>query len=455
MIKVASVIVNMVPYHHARWEAFAAICSGETHLVELTDRDDFKVLEFSRDSAYRRHTLFPGQSGGEAPEGMMFAAMAKLMEKIRPDVLCVSGWGLPVSLAAMAWAAPRGIPIVMLSESNEFDETRIAWKEFVKRRLVSLCYAGVGGGGAQADYLVRLGLPKERVFTGYDVVDNEYFEKKTDQIRNSGFRFQLSGLAASNPYFFACARFGKKKNIPGLVRAYAQYRAKMKSEPSGWEAARKTTEGSPERAPQSAGADGVKSEELQVNEVVSRGSRVEGIDSVFSLQSSAFDLVIAGDGELRAEIEAAIRDLGLIEHVHLVGAKGYHELPRYYANAAAFIHASTTEQWGLVVNEAMASGLPVLVSNRCGCVLDLVKEGENGWTFDPHDQEQMADLMLKMSSDEEARKRMGKRSQEIISEWGPSRFAAGVQSSTAAALAAPRKKAGILDRMILCGLARK
>jgi 1,2-diacylglycerol 3-alpha-glucosyltransferase len=53
--------------------------------------------------------------------------------------------------------------------------------------------------------------------------------------------------------------------------------------------------------------------------------------------------------------------------------------------ASAFIQASTTEQWGLVVNEAMASGLPVLVSERCGCAPDLVKNGVNGYTFDPYD----------------------------------------------------------------------
>jgi glycosyltransferase involved in cell wall biosynthesis len=47
------------------------------------------------------------------------------------------------------------------------------------------------------------------------------------------------------------------------------------------------------------------------------------------------------------------------------------------------VHASTTEQWGLVVNEAMAAGLPVLVSDRCGCAPDLVEVGVNGFTFDP------------------------------------------------------------------------
>ena len=103
----------------------------------------------------------------------------------------------------------------------------------------------------------------------------------------------------------------------------------------------------------------------------------------------------------------------------------------------------------------MASSLPVLVSNRCGCAADLVREGENGWTFDPTNEEQIADLMLRIASDETRRKSMGLKSREIIAEWGPDRFASGVKSAVEAALAAPRKKAGLLDRLILKVLTSK
>jgi len=143
------------------------------------------------------------------------------------------------------------------------------------------------------------------------------------------------------------------------------------------------------------------------------------------------------------------------DHVRLVGGKGYGELPAFYAHASAFIHASTTEQWGLVVNEAMAAGLPVLVSNRCGCAADLVKDGENGSTFDPTNEEQMADLMLRISSDEERRKEMGRKSREIIANWGPARFASGLSSAIEAALSAPKKKTGLIDRVILWAITQR
>jgi len=392
MHRVAAIIVNLVPYHHARWNACAVAGVAETHLVELTDRDEFKVLEFSSEASFARHTLFPKGKGdhGPAESEELAGTMSKTLDSIRPDVVCVSGWGLSVSLAAMKWAAARSVPIVMLSESNEFDESRSAIKEFIKRRLVGLCSAGLAGGSPQADYLVKLGLPRERVFKGYDVVDNRFFTEEARMYRDGSSELGET----KRPYFLACARFGKKKNLPGLIRAFARYRQLAKS-------------------------------------------------------ATLFDLLIAGDGEERAEIERTIQEYGASDYVHLIGAKGYTDLPAYYAHAGAFIHASTTEQWGLVVNEAMASGLPVLVSNRCGCAADLVKEGENGWTFDPTDEEKMVELMLKISGDETRRREMGIRSREIIAEWGPDRFASGVKAAVESALVAPRKKACLIDRLIL------
>ena len=94
--------------------------------------------------------------------------------------------------------------------------------------------------------------------------------------------------------------------------------------------------------------------------------------------------------------------------VILAGFKQYDELPAYYGLASAFVHASTTEQWGLVVNEAMASGLPVLVSDRCGCAPDLVEDGVNGFTFDPYDVEALAGLMQRVAAmTDERRQAMG------------------------------------------------
>ena len=77
-------------------------------------------------------------------------------------------------------------------------------------------------------------------------------------------------------------------------------------------------------------------------------------------RGQSWSLVLLGDGPLKPEIKKMVAHLNLESCVHLPGFKQYHELPAYFGLAGAFVHASTTQQWGLVVNEAMAASLPVL-----------------------------------------------------------------------------------------------
>jgi len=142
--------------------------------------------------------------------------------------------------------------------------------------------------------------------------------------------------------------------------------------------------------------------------------------------------------------------------VLLPGFKQYPDLPAYYGLANAFIHASTKEPWGLVVNEAMASGLPVLVSNRCGCAADLVQEGVNGFTFDPYNVEQLAQFMFQISAFQPFRlSAFGDASRKIISNWGPDRFAAGLKRAAECALKVGPMRATLLQRALLAALLRR
>lgn len=136
-------------------------------------------------------------------------------------------------------------------------------------------------------------------------------------------------------------------------------------------------------------------------------------------KDSAWDLVICGEGPLRHTLTADINHFGLQNHVHLKGFLQLFELLPLYTSASCFIHASSQEQWGLVVNEAMASGLPVLVSRTCGCYPELVREGINGFGFDPTDRSELADLMFQMSSGRLELMEMGEQSLNIIKGFTP------------------------------------
>jgi glycosyltransferase involved in cell wall biosynthesis len=196
-------------------------------------------------------------------------------------------------------------------------------------------------------------------------------------------------------YFLASARFIEKKNLSSLIEAYAQYRRRS---------------------------------EIAVK--------------------VPWDLVVLGDGPLRATLNSQLSTLNLNEHVHLPGFKPYDELPVYYALASAFVHASTTEQWGLVVNEAIASGLPVIVSDRCGCVPEVINS--NGFTFNPTSENELTARLLEMASlSDEERKRLGDNSYRIAANFAPERFGEGLERAASVAMGIPQKRFGVMDRALL------
>ena len=95
----------------------------------------------------------------------------------------------------------------------------------------------------------------------------------------------------------------------------------------------------------------------------------------------------------------------------------------YYGLASCLVLPSISETWGLVVNEAMAAGLPVLVSQRCGCVPELVQDGVNGYVCDPLDTEGMARLLGVMSSETADAGKMGEVSRQIVALYTPETWA--------------------------------
>ncbi|HTA16198.1 MAG TPA: glycosyltransferase, partial [bacterium] len=168
-----------------------------------------------------------------------------------------------------------------------------------------------------------------------------------------------------------------------------------------------------------------------------------------------WSLVMLGDGPGRARLEKMVDGLALRNFVGMPGFKQYNDLPVYYGLANALALPSTSEQWGLVVNEAMAAGLPVLVSRPCGCSEDLVKDGENGFLLDPLDTDQMAAVLARTSQAKKKLTGMGAKSLEIIGRWGPRAFAQGLSRAVEAARSAPGPSFGPVDRMIVGAVMRQ
>jgi glycosyltransferase involved in cell wall biosynthesis len=398
---VAVVFHHIGPYHHARLNAAADRLAVTGIEWSSKGYDSWGAADVP--ACYQKISLFSEATERYPAKAQLRRTFWSALEQANPDVVAVNGWNNFGSLVATDCCVRRGIPIVVMSESARQDEPRTWWKEMIKRRIVALYSAALVGGQRHVEYLVELGMPQDRSFTGYDVVDNDYFARRTLEIRNSHLRRGYGGQAASeirkqyglpDNYFLASARFVEKKNLPMLIRAYAAYR--QKSEASG---------------------------------------------------NPPWDVVLLGDGPMREALKSQLSTLNLHRHVRLPGFKQYDELPVYYALAKAFVHASTTEQWGLVVNEAIASGLPVIVSSRCGCVPELVQD--NGFTFEPTDEHELGSRLLQMASlSDDERRRLGDASYRVAANVAPERFGEGLQQGAQLALSDSRKTA-LLSRMLV------
>jgi glycosyltransferase involved in cell wall biosynthesis len=262
-----------------------------------------------------------------------------------------------------------------MTDNRAQDHPRSRIVERVKSVYLSAFDGILTSGSDSKDYLELLGVPQSKIQLGYDCVDNDNIATLVAYHRAS----QGASRTAGN--FVCIARLISRKNIPGIIVAYHSYLRQL-----------------PDSSP-------------------------------------PIELVVCGDGPERRRLEDLIHRLGLGTLVSLVGEiQGVEALAEQLANCRALILASTRDEpWGLVVNEALAAGCPVVVSKQCGCARDLVEHGGNGFEFDGEDSEELARHMLWLHANSDLLETMGTRSREIVGAFTTSRFAASVSSLAMAA----------------------
>ena len=137
-------------------------------------------------------------------------------------------------------------------------------------------------------------------------------------------------------------------------------------------------------------------------------------------------VVFLGHGELREQLEAFAREHEL--NVKFAGFVNQADLPKHYAMCDVFVLPSTYEPRGAVINEAMACGLPVVVTDRCGSLGDIVQENDNAFVYPAEDADALASLLDRLM-DDTLRARMADRSREIIATWDYTRGVEGVKEA--------------------------
>ena len=375
------------PYHWARLRATHALFAergGRVSAIETAGRDRYAWAPEEATAAFHSRTLFPSSVFESLEPAAVRAAVDATLDELDPDAVAITSYSFPDARACLAWCRRRRRTAILMFDSRAEDAARTAWRETIKRHIVAGYDAALVAGKPQRRYLEQLGFPPAFIFQTVDAVDNAYFAEGADAVRASpSDAATLPGLADERPYFLAVVRLLPFKNVDGLVRAYAHYHAAAEA---------------------------------------------------------PWRLVIAGDGPQRENLETLAASLGVAPDTTFAGFQQSQSLPAYYGLAGAFVHASHRDQWGLVVNEAQATGLPVLVSRQSGCAEDLVVEGETGFTFDAADEPALARLMAHVASAAVDRDALGRAGKARIAGWSLERFAEGMwDAATAGAARSDRR----------------
>ncbi len=287
-------------------------------------------------------------------------AIAMLWRILRGDYAAahLAGWAHWLVRLSILACRFRGVPFAVESDTPLRNGHR-DWREKLKSLLYPvwmrwITYA-IPGGTRQAEYFRHYGVPEEKILISHMTVDTAILQA-TETPSRCDFR-KLHGIPEDQVVLLFVGRLVEQKAIDTLLAAF----------------------------------------ELSAS------------------RNETLGLAIVGDGPERGLVEAAARRFP--GRLWFPGREDQQGVVSWMRSSDVFVLPSRREPWGLVVNEAMVCGLPVIVSDACGCVDDLVTDGQNGQIFPVDEPAMLAEIMLKLVLSEDRRIKMGNSSLDRIQAW--------------------------------------
>ena len=368
--KLVIVTEIIAPYRIPVFNALARRREIDLHVMFLSENDaSLRQWPVYKDEITFQYEVLPSwrQRFGRY-HVLLNRGVLSALNKVRPDVVLCGGYNYLASWESAGWARVHRIPLLLWSESTALDRRqRHRVVEFMKKRFLSLCQAFVVPGKSAFQYLQDLGIPDERIFTAPNAVDIQLFATLAEAANRAPLQVRAR-LSLPLRYFVYVGRLVRAKGVFELVEAYARLDDEIRAK---------------------------------------------------------IGLVFVGDGADRSELIKRASQI-TPEKIRFPGFVQREGLAEFYALADALIFPTHSDTWGLVVNEAMSCGLPVIVTRVAGCAADLVKDGWNGFVVPPRDPSQLAAPMAHLAGDSGLRVEMGSRSRERVEAYSPAAWAEGL-----------------------------
>lgn len=393
---------NYGPYHFARLTALRKLCAERGHEVvglELADKSSTYAWRREGPGEQGIHTLFPGGVAENVSAWAIRREAKRYLASAHCDVIFTpSYWPLYSVLVAKA-AKSLGMRVVMMNDSHRETGRNSLPLFALKQRISALYDAAFVGGTVHRKFHQELGFRADAIFDGYDAVDNDYFGVRADEVRGDAAQWRQR-LGLPKRFILNIGRFVAKKNLPVLIKAFALARHK------GW----------------LNGCDLVLVGSGPNKKEILQAAKQEELEVIEAPPGGVISPSLSGEEVVRFYPFAQIEDV-----------------PAYYALAECFVLPSVQEEWGLVVNEAMASGCAVGVSRAVGCAPDLVIHGRTSFGFDPRDPEELAGGLKLICQYRALARQFGANAREHIAGWSCARFAANALGAASVALATSRR----------------
>jgi glycosyltransferase involved in cell wall biosynthesis len=277
----------------------------------------------------------------------------------RPDALVIHGYSHFTELEMVVASRLLGIPVLIRGDSNLLFKRPphiMAAKRLMLSPLLATLAGALSSGRLNAQYYAHYGIPPERIFHAPFTVDNAFFREREGDARAAAasIRSEL-GIHESDTVAVFAAKLLGHKGCDDLIRAFG---------------ARPRTHA---------------------------------------------HLVIVGDGPAKDEYVALAQRIAP-GRIHFLGFFNQQRMPAAYAIGDVFVLPSHYEPWGLAINEAMSLGLPIIASDQCGAVPDLVLP-DNGWVFPARNVDALAGILDAAFGDREGLARKAAASRKHITTW--------------------------------------
>ena len=297
------------------------------------------------------------------PFGLINIGIIREIILNRPDVVVLMSWMNPTWWMALASCVLSKTPFFYMTDANvQIERYRSKRKRQIKqiflgKTLFKLCSGFLCAGSANRHLYRLYGVPERKLFRfAYSWGYDSLRERSTALMPlRSRIRAEL-GIPEASLVVLFCGRLSREKNLKHLIEAYHQLDVEHKS------------------------------------------------------------LIFVGDGNLKHSLQDYVDELG-VGSVYFFGFQNRNEIPKYYAISDILVLPSVRETWGIVVNEAMCFGLPVIVSDQVGAGMDLVSHGRNGYRVPTHGNGLFLSIQKIADLSHEERLVMEEASVAIMNHW--------------------------------------